>query len=278
VRRSVTLVSLLVLGGCGSTTHTDAFVSKRTPPAPPVTTPNRGTPRRTPAPLPSRPVTGEITHGPRTHPWVALTFDADMTRAMLARLRSGTQRSWYDAEIVAELRATHTPATIFLTGLWTDAYPGVTRELARDSLFELENHSVDHSGWLAPCYGLPLVHGEGSKRAEVRDAAATIRSVAGVNPRYFRFPGGCRDGADLRLVARAGERAVAWDVVSGDPFEPNPATIAHNVLTGARPGSIVVMHLIGAPNAPATARALPAIIAGLRARGLRPVTLRRLLG
>jgi peptidoglycan/xylan/chitin deacetylase (PgdA/CDA1 family) len=229
--------------------------------------------------LPSgrRPV-AEIDHGPRTRRWVALTFDADMTHAMLARLRAGQQKTWYDAAIVRELEATRTPATIFLTGLWTDTYPGVVRALARDSLFELENHSVDHEGWLAPCYGLPTVHGALSKRAEIADAATTIRQFAGVTPRYFRFPGGCHDQSDLRVVAAAGEQTVGWDVVSGDPFQPDPAIIDRNVLNGVQNGSIVVMHLIGAANAPATDRALPAIITGLRARGFRLVTLRRLLG
>jgi len=224
----------------------------------------------------SVPVT-QIDHGPRARREVALTFDADMTEAMLARLRSGTQRSWYDAAIVRELRATRTPATIFLTGLWTSAYPAVVRSLASDPLFELENHSVDHAAWTASCYGLPAVSGASSKRAEVADAAATIRHVAGVTPRYFRFPGGCHGAGDLRLVAATGERAVAWDVISGDPFQPDRATVEHDVLSAVRPGSIVVMHLIGAPNAPATATALPTIIAALKQRGLRPVTLRRLV-
>jgi peptidoglycan/xylan/chitin deacetylase (PgdA/CDA1 family) len=219
----------------------------------------------------------EIDHGPRTRRMVALTFDADMTHLMLARLRSGEQRTWYDAAIVGELEATRTPATIFLTGLWTEAYPTVVRRLAHDPLFELENHSVDHSGWLAPCYGLPIVRGALSKRQEIEQAAATIRRVAGVTPRYFRFPGGCHDAADLRLVAAAGERAVGWDVVSGDAFEADPRVIIEDVLRAVRPGSIVIMHLIGAPNAPATARALPVIIRTLRSRGYRFVTLRALL-
>ena len=64
------------------------------------------------------PLTGSlITHGPRDRPRIALTFDADMTRAVYAALRTGRARTWYDPSIVDELRATHTPATIFLTGL-----------------------------------------------------------------------------------------------------------------------------------------------------------------
>src|SRR6478672_3809131 len=78
-----------------------------------------------------------ILHGPRTHRWVALTFDADMTQAMIADLRSGKVKSWYDRQVVATLRRTHPPATIFLTGLWTKTYPDAVRSFARDPLFEL---------------------------------------------------------------------------------------------------------------------------------------------
>jgi peptidoglycan-N-acetylglucosamine deacetylase len=44
-----------------------------------------------------------------------------------------------------------------------------------------------------------------------------------------------------------------------------------------RPGSIVVMHLNGAPNAPMTARSLDRVLPGLRERGLRAVTVSELL-
>ena len=228
------------------------------------------------APRPVLPA-GLITHGPRTRRWVALTFDADMTRGMLAELHSGRVGGWYDAALFDELRATHTQATIFLTGLWTQAYPGIARTLARSPQFELENHSLDHAGWVSPCYGLPTVSGEPSKRSEIGDARSIIERVTGVVPRYFRFPGGCENDADLRLVERFGERAVGWDVVSGDAFQPSAGPIIRAVLSGVRPGSIVIAHCIGAPNAPATALAMRTIIPSLRARGYRLVTVARLL-
>ncbi len=220
-------------------------------------------------------VAGLIYHGPRTQPVVALTFDADMTPAMLAALRSGRQRTWYDEPVVRELEATRTSATIFLTGLWTQTYPRVVRRLARNPLFELENHTLDHAAWETPCYGLAQAR---DKRGELLRAAAIIERVAGVRPRYFRFPGGCENAADVALVHSLGEQPVQWDVVSGDAFLRGPAVVEREVLNGVRPGSIVVMHLVGPPRTPATAPALRAIIPALRARGYRFVTLDQLLG
>jgi len=218
-----------------------------------------------------------IDHGPRTSKRVALTFDADMTQGMLGRLRAGRVKGWYDARIVRLLRATRTPSTIFLTGLWTQTYPGVVRSLAADPLFELENHSIDHDGFERPCFGLPTVPAPARKRTEITGAARTIAAATGRRPRYFRYPGGCHNAADDQLVAAQGETPVLWDVVSGDPFQPNPKPIVSAVLGGVHPGSIVVMHIVGAPNTPATYDALTTIIPALKARGYRFVTLEDLL-
>jgi peptidoglycan/xylan/chitin deacetylase (PgdA/CDA1 family) len=220
---------------------------------------------------------GVIDHGPRAHRVIALTFDADMTRPMLAQLRSGKVKSWYDRRIVAYLRATRTPATIFLTGLWTREYPAAVRSLARDPLFELENHSWDHAAWSARCFGLPSVRTRAQKVAEVRGAAAEIEHVTGRVPRYFRFPGGCYDRSDVGLVESLGERVIGWDDVSGDAFQPDPKPIVWQTLHYAQPGGIVVMHLMGAPNAPATYDVLKQVVPELRRRGYRFVTVRQLL-
>ena len=226
----------------------------------------------TPTPSP-----GLVVHGPRTLRLAALTFDADLTPGMSAALRTGRLRSAYDPRIVRELVRTRTPATLFLTGMWTLAYPGVARRLARDRLFEIENHSFDHAAWELPCYGLAGVLSAAAKRAEVLRAARAIRRVARVRARYFRFPGGCQDEADVRLVRSLGEQPVQWDVVSGDSYLFNVSAVERQVLTEVRPGSIVVLHLDGAPMAPTTAAALDVVIPDLKARGFRFVTVRTLL-
>lgn len=219
-----------------------------------------------------------INHGPRDRPQIALTFDADMTRTMAARLSSGQGQSWYDPAIVQELQSTRTPATFFVTGLWAMAYPDVVRSLARDPLFEIENHSVDHAAFTANCFGLPVVASENLKRWEVSRTATLLNSIAGVTPRYFRFPGGCHQQRDLEIVRSLGHEVVGWDVISGDAFERDPAGVVRNVLEQVQPGAIIVMHLNGAPHAPATASALRTLIPVLRTRGFRFVTLRELLG
>jgi peptidoglycan/xylan/chitin deacetylase (PgdA/CDA1 family) len=66
-------------------------------------------------------------------------------------------------------------------------------------------------------------------------------------------------------------------VVSGDAFQSDPKVVVRAVLAGVQPGSIIVMHLMGAPNTPATADALATLIPELRARGYEFITLREML-
>ena len=229
------------------------------------------------APREFRPEAKLVNHGPKRQRLVALTFDADMTEGMLAQLRSGEVSDWINQEAIRELRRTDTAATIFLTGLWTQTYPKQVRAFARDPLFELANHAWDHRAFRSGCYGLPYVRTNAERRAQVQDAAAEIEEVSGEAPLWFRFPGGCHEGPDLRLVASLGEQAVGWDVVSGDAFGTDPQAVAQAVIDGVKPGSIVIMHLHGAPNAPTTGPALRTIIPELRDRGYRFVTLSELL-
>jgi peptidoglycan-N-acetylglucosamine deacetylase len=220
--------------------------------------------------------TAMVFHGARTSGMVALTFDADMTHGMWRSLDAGRIKSSYDHRIIDTLNATRTPATIFATGLWVRRYPDVTKRLAADPLLEFGNHSYEHSAFTAPCYGLPVLPGR-ERTADVRRAAAVLdRYVPGHTP-YFRFPGGCHDRAAVRAVFAAGVTPVQWDVISGDAFGTDPHAISRTVLHEAKAGSIVVMHLNGAPTAPQTHAALPGIIRGLRARGLRLVKVSQLL-
>ena len=74
-------------------------------------------------------------------------------------------------------------------------------------------------------------------------------------------------------MRRAGLEMVTWDVE--DPQTTDPARYAAEVVREARPGSIILIHAMYPANQ--TARdALPAILDGLKAKGLAVVTVRQL--
>ncbi len=217
-----------------------------------------------------------VFHGARDSGMVALTFDADMTPGMLRSLKAGRIKSSYDHRIIDTLDSTRTPATIFATGMWIERYSSVTARLAADPLLEFGDHSYRHSAFTSPCYGLPVLPVK-SRASDVRRTAKILdRYVPGHTP-YFRFPGGCHDESAVRTVLGTGVTPIQWDVISGDAFGSDPHAISEHVLRSVRGGSIVIMHLNGAPTAPVTHSALPAIIRGLRAKGLRPVKVSTLL-
>jgi len=213
----------------------------------------------TPVPISPTAVPSPITHGPRTRPEVALTFDACQT-ALAPR--------GFDWGIVRVLTETQTPATIFLGGLWVQSHSTATQLLASVPYFELGNHSWGHPDF--------SVISPAQMAAEITRTQAIIRRVAGREPTLFRFPFGTYNDEALLVVAAHGLQAIQWDVVTGDP-DPNVSAEAmtRQVLRQAQNGSIVIMHING--RGWHTAEALPAIIAGLRQRGFNLVTVSQLL-
>jgi peptidoglycan/xylan/chitin deacetylase (PgdA/CDA1 family) len=197
---------------------------------------------------------------------VALTFDADMTPGMLRELKSGKVASWYNEKVIEALRQQQVPATLFLTGLWIETYPTATKQLAADPLFELGNHSYSHGAFHSPCYSLFPIP-ESKQAAEVQKTDDLLSKYAMSYKKYFRFPGLCSDAAAVKKVEDQGYTVIGGDVDGADAFEKSPKWVAADVVSHVRPGSIVVLHMHGGPNAPATAGALPDIITKLRSEG-----------
>jgi peptidoglycan-N-acetylglucosamine deacetylase len=251
------IAGLVLLAGCGS----------RSTPAPAPVTIDPGPP--------DPPIPQVITHGPAGQHRIALTFDSNMTDAMLHRLDTHEVASYANSAVVDELQARHTPATFFLAGKWVQRYPDLTRRIAADPDFELASHSFAHRGFTPSCYTLdPMPAAE--MAADVERSFDVLAPFGGHQTRYFRFPGGCYDAAALRAIAPANATVIQYDDVGGDPFNNDPASITAAVLKQAHDGAIVVLHITKG-NAPRTADALPGVIDTLRARGYQLVTLSQLL-
>lgn len=216
-----------------------------------------------------------VKNGSRDSDKVSLTFDADMTDSMIRQLANHTVASYANTRVLDLLEQQGVPATFFLTGQWVEQYPQVTSRITGNPLFEVANHSYEHMGFVPGCYTLPTL----PPALMTSDVARTFDVLApygGRQTRYFRFPGGCYDDAAVQALAPLGVTVIQWDVVSGDPFATASAPIVRAVLTQVKPGSIVVMHVTEA-NAQYTDEALPEILAGIRDKGLRPVTLSEML-
>jgi len=197
---------------------------------------------------------------------ISLTFDADMTSGMLAKLKSGKEKSIYNPEIIKILRQNKVPATIFITGLWAETYPKAVKDMASDSLFEIGDHSYSHRSFTDNCYGLPALP-EKEKQADLSKAQEVLRKISGKTPKLFRFPGGCSSANDTKLVSGYNLQVIGWTLASGDAFNSNTKAIVSNVLHNAKDGSIIVFHISGGRYAPKTADVLKVIIPELKKQG-----------
>ncbi|MFI6103442.1 polysaccharide deacetylase family protein [Streptomyces sp. NPDC051310] len=241
-------------------------------PASPSAAPARKPPTMAPGPGGLTPV---FTRGPASAgKTVALTFDADMTADQGPRAAGGER--FDNPALIATLKRLEVDATIFMTGRWAEEYPAQAKAIGSDPRFEVANHSYSHHAFATPCYGLPALD-RPAMAADVRRAFDAFRraGVRNVVP-YFRFPGGCYDDAALRALAPARVTAVQWDVVSGDAFATDAGAVAEEVLSGVKPGSLVVLHCTRSA-APVTEEAVRTIVPELRRRGYRFVKVSELM-
>jgi peptidoglycan-N-acetylglucosamine deacetylase len=211
-------------------------------------------------------VRAQPSHPNEKHKKIALTFDACMTNSMVKKLETGTEKSLCNSTLIEYLRQEKIPATIFISGLWAEKYPEVVKTLAADPLFEIANHSFIHRGFTEDCYGLTALK-ENEKAVDISKTQDILTRLSGKRPRLFRFPGGCYSPGDLALVKSMGLQVVGWTFASGDAFNSNTDAIIENVLTHAKPGAIVVFHLMGGRYAPGTLEAINVIVPALKKRG-----------
>jgi peptidoglycan/xylan/chitin deacetylase (PgdA/CDA1 family) len=196
----------------------------------------------------------EIDRGVARRHEVALTFDAGSDYRPVRK-------------ILETLAKDGTKCTFFLTGEWVQRNPKSTKRIAAEG-HEFGNHSWNHPAFT------------GLSGPEIEDqltrTEAIIQETAGKSTRpYFRPPLGARDSRVRKAVGSQGFLTVYWTLDSHDSVEKGITAeqIRDRVLGKITPGSIVLMHC----GSQASADALSDILEGLKAKGLRPVTVSQLL-
>lgn len=179
---------------------------------------------------------------------VALTFHGDGTPSLATALLSEAERA--GARV-----------TVLAVGRWLGEYPQMARRVL-DGGHELGNHTEHHIDIDAL--------GPSAAYAEIEDCAARLQKLTGSRGRWFRPSQAQHATAVVRAAAvRAGYPTVlSYDLDSLDYTDPGTEAVVHNVLSAVRAGDVVSMHL----GHTGTISALPAILDGLRTRGLQAVT------
>lgn len=108
---------------------------------------------------------------------------------------------------------------------------------------------------------------------EIDAGNAAIKKATGQGTRWVRPPYGATNATVDQVTRDKGVSQALWDVDTVDWKDRNSEHVCSSAVQGARAGSIVLMHDIH----PTTVDAADCVINGLRAKGLEPVSLDRLL-
>jgi peptidoglycan/xylan/chitin deacetylase (PgdA/CDA1 family) len=208
---------------------------------------------------------------------IALTFDM---------CEAAWEIAGYDGGVIDYLRANKVKATLFVGGKWMIHHGERAEQLLADPLFETGTHGWSHANLhtmsgqaiddeiFAAVSAYKVARRDLSTLECTKESAELERIPA--SPKLFRFPFGTCNPEALASVARSGQLAIQWDVVTGDPDKHITAQgIAQAVLAETRPGSIIVAHANG--RGAHTAEALPLFVPQLRAKGFEFVTVSELL-
>ncbi|MFA6328598.1 MAG: polysaccharide deacetylase family protein [Candidatus Micrarchaeia archaeon] len=172
---------------------------------------------------------------------VALTFD------LCGSAKKEGKGNGFDREMFEFLKRNGIPATVFASGRWIDANPGIFRELAACPLIEIENHGMRHkpasvSGAIA--HGATGTASPAELVDEVEMNARKIESLTGRAPMRYRSGTAYYDETSVAIIAALGFEAVNFSVLSGDAEKgAGKAEVEANILHGARPGAIIIMHM-----------------------------------
>lgn len=158
------------------------------------------------------------------------------------------------------LKSKDAKATFFVVGSNAEAFPEILQR-ARDEGHTIANHSYNH----------PQLSALSDDRiaAELDTTTDAINAALGMKPQWLRPPYGATSD---RVAAVAGGRGMGlalWDVDTADWQNRNADITCRNAVDNAVGGSVILMHDIH----PSTVDAAACIVDGLRAKGLRPVTL-----
>src|ERR1035437_9965376 len=197
---------------------------------------------------------------------IAFTFDAC----------GGKNGNGYDKELIDYLQNEKIPATLFVSGKWIDSQFATFLNLSHDTLFEIENHGLNHR----PCstngesaYGIKGTSGVEEAFDEIEANTRKIEAITNHRPRFYRSATAFIDEACVSMASGLGMTTVSYQILSGDavPFTPE-SVIEMNVVKNIKPGAIVIMHF----NHPEwnTKKAMQKIIPKLRQMGYTFVLLK----
>ena len=192
----------------------------------------------------------------------------ETSRKLVALTFDDGPNDLYVTQLIADLKRFSARGTFYVVGAAAAEHPYALASLVASGQ-EVGNHSYSHRR-------LVFVRTD-DVRHEVSATDAVIRGSGFSGPITFRPPYAKKLLSLPWVLSADGRTTVLWDV-EPDPQSTagDPVAMTRYVMDNVRPGSIVLLHPWASANE-ATRDALPMILAGLRERGFRCVTVSELL-
>jgi peptidoglycan/xylan/chitin deacetylase (PgdA/CDA1 family) len=185
-------------------------------------------------------------------PYIALTFDDGPGKATTPRL-------------LDMLAKKNIKVTFFVLGENAKDNPEILkREVA-------EGHEIGNHSWNHPDLSKKS---DDAVRSQIQQTQDTVFQITGIKPKIMRPPYGAFTERQKKWAAEQfGLKVILWEVDPNDWKKPGPAIVAHRILEGTRPGSIILSHDIHAQ----TVDAMAEVLDGLQAKGFKFVTVSELI-
>ncbi len=249
--------STLVLLACTAAVFTAGCARKQKPePAPQR--------QQQPAPpqfsqLPSIPPPGMKYHRP-----VSLS-SARVSRPLIALTYDDGPHPTNTPRLLNILRQRGVKATFYVVGTNARRYPGILRRMINEG-HEIGNHTITH--------GNLKKMSNAKVRQELRGCEQAIMAATGFKPRTMRPPYGAISPAQKSWIRQEfGYTTTLWSVDPRDWQKPGVSIVTRRLVSGAKPGAVLLAHDIHKPTIDAT----PGVISQLQARGFQFVTVSALL-
>jgi peptidoglycan/xylan/chitin deacetylase (PgdA/CDA1 family) len=187
-----------------------------------------------------------------TQPVVAMTFDDGPHPSLTPKL-------------LDILKERNIKCTFFLIGQNVKAYPQIVRRIIAEGQ-EIGAHTYTHCSLTS--------RSDAQIRSELQRSEEVLMTAANYRPQLIRPPYGAINTRIKQLMfSEFGYSTIMWSVDPQDWRRPGVSVVTSRLVSGARPGAIMLAHDIHPP----TIQAVPAMFDQLLAKGYQFVTVSQLM-
>jgi peptidoglycan/xylan/chitin deacetylase (PgdA/CDA1 family) len=187
-----------------------------------------------------------------TQPVVAMTFDDGPHPSLTPKL-------------LDILKERNIKCTFFLIGQNMKAYPQIVRRIIAEG-HEIGAHTYTHCSLTS--------RSDAQIRSELQRSEEVLMAAANYRPQLVRPPYGAINTRIKQLMfSEFGYSTIMWSVDPQDWRRPGVSVVTSRLVSGARPGAIMLAHDIHPP----TIQAVPAMFDQLLAKGYQFVTVSQLM-